>query len=138
MKFGVEELLSHGSHLLICLPMPPLEFLPLNHVQLDRLTRFILAGAVTVGFRSCVFSFPFPFLRFSHRHCFASLLFPPGTSPEFIPRFCSRGCFGAVFCCFAQFFLGFFTIVFGWMLCSAFFSDVKFLSHRSRCGNSNF
>ena len=37
-----------------------------------------------------------------------------------------------------QFFCDFFTIVFGWMSCSAFFSDVKFLSHRSRCGNSNF
>ena len=137
MKFGVEELLSHGSHLLICLPMPPLEFLPLNHVQLDRLTRFILAGAVTVGFRSCVFSFPFPFLRFSHRHCFASLLFPPGTSPEFIPRFCSRGCFGAVFCRFAVL-SWFFHHGLGMDVVFGLFSDVKFLSHRSRCGNSNF
>ena len=137
MKVGVEQLLSHGSHLVICLPMPPIEFLPLNHVRVDRFTRFILAGAVTVGFRCCVFSFPFPFLGFSHSQCFASSLFLPGTSPEFIPRICSRGRFGAVFCRFAVL-LWFFhhclwmDVVFG------VFSDVNFLSHKSRCGDSNF
>ena len=120
MKFGAKELLSHSSHLVIYLPMPPLEFLPLNHVQLDCLTCFILAGAVTVGFvlASSLFlllsldSVTVIVLRlfFFLLELFQNSSHDSAAGDALVQSFVVL-----------QFFCDFFTIVFGWMLCSAFF-----------------